>query len=532
VIDGITRITRSAAAVLAVATVVVIVLIVCNAAEFGSVELQRLREPTLILWTCALTAILLRREPGVAWTRMTSRLETWLGSSGGFRVVVLVGGVLIVVSSLTHHLAFNTYSLDLGLYQEALARAWEDPPLASTILGSSLLGEHFSPVLFPIAIVYQVMPSPLTLVVLNALLLWVAVFPLEAVGRELALPASVKNLVCLIYLFSPAVARSAGFPFHHEVLYPVVLFGLYLAFLRDHRISGALLVLAAVAIKEDAGLYLLGMGIFFGLQYRRWRWGAAVAIAGCLSTAIAVVWVIPHFSPGTAVFGPHGSWGPWFDPLDSTPAVRAMLSAFLTEDVLTVIAATLLVPLRGRWTWTVVAIPFLLNLTSSDPFQAQFARFYGLPLTATAAIAALAAITELPYSRSRGLRFAAAAVIINIAAFTYPSIPRCRGDVVAELARIDPTARVIMSASFDPLLQHVEHRELVLAGQRPNARVIVVRTGRHTWPLDKNQAAELVTWLESRPAFEERLRCDDFAIFERRPAKRMGGDRTPGSSTP
>lgn len=521
-IDGIARIVRSAAAVLAVAAVVLIVLIVCNAAEFGSTELQRLREPTLILWICLLTALLLRRDPNQAWARVTDRIETWLGSSGGFRVVVLVGGVLIVVSSLTHHLAFNTYSLDLGLYQEALRRAWEDPPLASTILGSSFLGQHASPVLFPIAIVYQVMPSPLTLVVLNALLLWVAVFPLEAVGREISLPAAVKNLICLIYLFSPAVSRSAGFPFHHEVLYPVVLIGLYLAFLRDQRIAGALLVLAAVAIKEDAGLYLLGMGVFFGLQYRRWRWGAAVAVVGCFSTVIAVAWVIPHYAPGSAVFGPLGRWALWFDPLDSTPAVRAMLSAFFTEDVLTVVAATLLVPLRGRWTWTVVAIPFLLNLTSSDPIQAQFARYYGLPLTATAAIAALAAITEEPYGRKRGLKLAAAVVIINIAAFTYPSIPRCRGDVVAELARIDPAATVVMSASFDPLLQHVEHRELVVPGKRPNADVVVLRTGRHTWPLGRDQAAELVAWLETRPMFEERLRCGDFVIFERQPAKQKG----------
>jgi len=517
VIKGIARIVRTAAAVLAAATVLVIVLVVCNAADFGSVELQRLREPTLILWACVLTAILLRENPGEVWARVTARIELWLGSTGGFRAVVLVGGALIVASSVTHHFAFNTYSLDLGMYQEVLARAWEAPPLASTILGSSFLGEHCSPVLFPIAVVYQALPSPLTLVVLNALLLWVAVFPLEAVGRELGLPAPVTNLVCLVYLFSPAVARAAGYPFHHEALYPVVLIGLFLAFLRDQRIAGALLVLAAVAVKEDAGLYLLGMGVFFGLQYRRWRWGAAVAVAGCLSTVIAIAWAIPHFGPGAAAYGPHERWAPWVDPVDSTPAVRTMLFAFFTEDVLTVIAATLLLPLRGRFTWAVVAIPFLLNLTSSDPIQAHFARFYGLPLTATAAIASMAAITERPLGRSRGVKLAAAAVIVNIAALTYPSIPKCRGDVVAELARIDSAATVAMSGSFDPLLQHVERRELVAAGRKPEADVVVVRTGRHTWPLDKAQADELVTWLESRPIFEERLRCDGFVIFDRVP---------------
>ena len=514
---GLARITRTAAAALAVVAVVVVILIVFNAAAFGSIELQRLREPTLVLWLCVLTAVLLRTDRSEVWAGVTSKIEAWLGSPGGFKVVVLVGGGLILASSLTHHLAFNTYSHDLGMYQEALAGAWESPPLASTILGSSFLGEHFSPVLFPLALVYQVLPSPLTLVVLNALFLWVAVFPLEAVGRELSLPASVKNLVCLVYLFFPTVARSAGYPFHHEVLYPVILIGLYLAFLRDHKLAGALLVLAAVVIKEDAGLYLLGMGIFFGLHHRRWRWGTAVAVAGFVSTVSAVVWVIPYFAPGAA-YGFHGRWAPWFDPVDSTPAVKALLSAFFTEDVLTVIAATLLVPLRGRWTWTVVAVPFGLNLTSSTPIQAQLGLYYGLPFAAMAAIAAMAALADRSYERRRGLQLAAAAVIINVAAFTYPSIPPCRGEVLAELESIDPKAAVTMSAAFDPLLQHVKRRELVRAGQKPRTKIVILRTDRHTWPLDKTTAAEFAGVLERNPRYEERFRCDGFVFFERRPA--------------
>jgi len=510
------RITRTAAAALAVVAVVVVILIVFNAAAIGSVELQRLREPTLVLWLCVLTAVLLRTDRSEVWARVTSKIEAWLGSTGGFKIVALVGGVLILASSLTHHLAFNTYSHDLGMYQEVLARAWESPPLASTILGSSFLGEHFSPILFPLAVVYQVLPSPLTLVVLNALFLWVAVFPLEAVGRELGLPASVKNLVCLVYLFFPTVARSAGYPFHHEVLYPVILIGLYLAFLRDHKLAGALLVLAAVAIKEDAGLYLLGMGIFFGLHHRRWRWGTAVAVAGSVSTVIAVVWVIPWFASGAA-YGFHGRWAPWFNPVDSTPAVRALLSAFFTEDVLTVIAATLLVPFRGRWTWTVVAIPFGLNLTSSTPNQAQLGLYYGLPFAAMAAIASMAALADRSYEPRRGLKLATAAVIINVAAFTYPSIPQWRSEVLAELENIYPKVTVARNAVFDPLLQHVKRRELVRTGQKPSTKVVVLRIDRHTWPLDKTTAAEFVAVLERNPRYEERFRCDGFVFFERRP---------------
>jgi hypothetical protein len=417
---------------------------------------------------------------------------------------------------MTQHLAFNTYSHDLGLYQEALTRAWASPPLDSEILGSSFLGEHFSPVLFLLAPVYQLLPSPLTLVVLNAVFLWVGVFPLKALADEVGLTPPVANLVCLIYLFFPVVARSAGYPFHHETLYPVVLIGLYLAFLRDRKLAGALLVVAAISIKEDAGLYLVGIGAFMGLHHRRWRWGAAVAAAGAIATTVAVFWIIPLFAPDSLGYGFHGRWTPWLDPETVGDAVRNLVAAVATEDVITVLAATLLIPFRGRWTWTVAAVPLVLNLTSSNANQAQLALYYGLPFCATAAIAVVASMAAAPIGRRRGPKLAAASVVINVAALTYPSIPACRGEVLAGLGEIDGGATVIASACFDPLLQHVDRRRPATPQPRSDADVILVKTERFTWPLTRDQAEELAAGLDENPAFRRVLERDGFAFFVRR----------------
>jgi len=501
---------------LAVLAGVVAVLVVFNAAVFGPVAIQRLREPTLAIWLGLLVVVLVSSDRAALWERWTSKLETWLGSASGLRSVVAVGGMLILASSLTQHLAFNTYLHDLGIYQEALANAWHDPPLMSATLGSSFLGEHFSPVLFLIAPLYQLFPSPLTLVILNALLLWVGVFVLRAVARELEVTPSVANLICLVYLFFPVVARSAGYPFHHEVLYPVVLFGLYLAFLRDRKLLGALLVMAAISIKEDAGLYLVGMGVFMGLHHRRWRWGGAVAAVGAVSTLAAVLWIIPHFASGGAGYSFHGRWTPWLDPTGIPGAVRRLVAAVFTEDVITVVAATVLIPFRGRWTWTVVAIPFALNLTSSTAIQAQLGLYYGLPVAATAAIASVAALALQPLSRGRAVKVAAAAVAINVAALTYPSIPSTRGEVLAELAAIDDTASVAMSASFDPLLQRVERRESLRAGVVPTTDYALVKTDRFTWPLSREEAAELAALLEVDGEWERFFSREGFAFFRRR----------------
>jgi hypothetical protein len=491
-------------------------LIVFNLASFGSVELQRLREPTLAVWIGLLIALLVGKGRSDRWARWTSAVERRLGSDRVFTAVTVVGGLLMLSSSVTQHLAFNTYSHDLGLYQEALAGAWANPPFDSAILGSSFLGEHFSPVLFLLAPVYQLFPSPLTLVVLNALFLWAGVFPLRALANEVGLSAAVSNLVCLIYLFFPVVARSAGYPFHHEVLYPVVLIGLYLAFLRNRKLAAVLLVAAAISIKEDAGLYLVGIGAFMGLHHRRWRWGAAVASAGAIATTVAVLWVIPHFASDSLGYGFHGRWTPWLDPATFTDALGSFLAAVATEDVITVIAATVLIPFRGRWTWTVVAIPLLLNLTSSTANQAQLALYYGLPFCATAAIAAVASMAAEPMARRRGLMLVAAALVINVAALTYPSIPACRGDILAELDEIDAGTTVVASACFDPLLHHVERRRPATPGRIPDADFVLVKTERFTWPLSRRQSEELVARLDESPVHIRLLDEDGFAFFVRR----------------
>lgn len=518
---------------LAAASLAAAALIVVNAASIGGVELQRLREPTLVFWLCLLAVVAVQRDRRAAWRSVAETVERRLGSPRAFGVVLAAGGALLVASSVTHHLAFDTYSHDLGMYQEVLAHAWASPPLESHWLGGSFLGEHFSPVLFVLAPVYRLAPSPLTLVVLGPLLLWVAAFPLAAIGRELGLSRAVVNLLCAVYLCFPTVARAAGYPFHHEALYPAIFFGLYLAFLRDRRLVAGVLALAAVAVKEDAGLYLAGVGLFLGLHHRRWRWGAAVAIFGVVSTAAAVLWLIPHFAGDGAGYGFHGRWARWIEPAGVAPAVRSLVTAVFTEDVLTVIAATVLLPFRARWTWTVIAVPFLLNLTSANPNQAQLSLYYGLPVAATAAIAAAAALAARPLDRRPGVTVAAVALVVNVAAFTYPAIPAARDAVVAELETVDPSATVAMSGCFDPLLQRVGDRRLLRPDHPPDSDVVLLKTSRHTWPLSRQQAAALAARLDTDPRYRVAFRREGFVFYRRQVAGEPGSRRMQlGKATP
>ncbi len=71
------------------------------------------------------------------------------------------------------------------------------------------------------------------------------------------------------------------------------------------------------------------------------------------------------------------------------------------------------------------------------------------------------------------------------------------------------------------LLQNVEQRDLIEVGRQPRAGYVVLRTDRHTWPLDKTAAVGLSVVLEEHPEYDERFRCDGFVIYERRPVPRQ-----------
>jgi hypothetical protein len=107
-------------------------------------------------------------------------------------------------------------------------------------------------------------------------------------------------------------------------------------------------------------------------------------------------------------------------------------------------------------------------------------------------------------------------VVINVAALTYPSIPACRGEVLARLGEIDGGATVAASACFDPLLQHVDRRRPATTQPRADADFILLKTERFTWPLTPGQAAELAAGLDENPAFHRVLERDGFAFFVRR----------------
>jgi uncharacterized membrane protein len=200
--------------------------------------------------------------------------------------------------AITHLARFAPGSWDLGIFTEA-ERSYANlhaPVVDIKGPGFDLLGDHFHPILILLAPFFRVFPTPLTLLVAQALLTAASVIPVYQAAHQL-LGRNQARLIALAYGFSWGLAAMNGYDFH-EVCFAVPLLASSLSALVRLRYRAAVLWAAPlVFVKEDLGLTVAAIGLAIALLYRRRQTGMSLAYWGIAWTIIAVYVVIPLANP-------------------------------------------------------------------------------------------------------------------------------------------------------------------------------------------------------------------------------------------
>jgi uncharacterized membrane protein len=248
---------------------------------------------------------------------------TWLLAAATFAVYTTI--------SVFRYLRMDPGSWDLGIYTEYVRQlaGLHAPVVTIKGAGFNLLGDHFQPIVALIAPFYRIFPTPVTLLVAQALLTAISVFPVCRAAREL-LGTGVSRVIGAAYGFSWGLQQMIIFDFH-EIAFAVPLIAFSLsALVRRRPWAAAAWALPLVFAKEDQGftvavigLVMLGMAVTAGRHPgpaghartglagptptgRPWAGQAASAwaIAGGLLvvwglgwSALAIEVIIPHFNP-------------------------------------------------------------------------------------------------------------------------------------------------------------------------------------------------------------------------------------------
>ncbi|GAA1874746.1 DUF2079 domain-containing protein [Actinomadura bangladeshensis] len=268
--------------------------------------------------------------------------------------------------------AFRTGSYDLVIFDQAV-RSYSrlDLPVAM-VKGVhngfgpdfSVLGDHFSPVLALLAPLYWIHDGPETLLVAQAVLFALAIWPIWRYA-ERRLGAGAAYCAAGAYALSWPIAEALAFDFHEVAFVPLLSALLVERHDAGRRVQAAVAAFALLLVKEDMGLLLAGFGLYLLTRpdeqdgERRGprdllprgdrRAGLAYVVVGLVATWLCSRVLIAAFGGDNAYYWAYGALGP------DVPhaAVHALTRPW---DV----AAVLVDPPQKVATMALVVLPLLL----------------------------------------------------------------------------------------------------------------------------------------------------------------------------
>ncbi len=233
-------------------------------------------------------------------------------------VYVIAGAALFAaIYALLSWLKYRAYMdarFDLGnmvqaVYNTAHGRFLEGTTGELKPRQMSRLGAHVDPILALFALPWLVWPSPVMLLVLQAVIIATGAWPAYRLGTRVTRDPRAGALLAGAYLLYPALGFLVLNEFHPVALATPLLLWAFL-YIEESRWLWALpfLVLAA-ACKETVPLALGTMGVYFAIRKRSWR-PLIMTAAAAAYFAVAVWVIIPHYNGDQSAFiARYGDYG-------------------------------------------------------------------------------------------------------------------------------------------------------------------------------------------------------------------------------
>jgi uncharacterized membrane protein len=350
-----------------------------------------------------------------AWDRLAVVLLALMMLS----YLVIVGWMV-----LSRHRQFGSYAYDLGIYDQALWLISRGYRPYVTVRELHILGDHFTPILYPLAMLYR-MPQPTAnLLLFQTAALALGAWPLYRIGRRMPGSPGVGLLAAATYLLYPPLRGVNLFDFHPIALAtPGVLFAL--DFAAERRMRPFLLAcIWTLLCKQEAAAVVACLGLWYAARWKQPN--ALILMVGGAAWFFTALRVQAHFAGMD-----QSSYVELYSHLGDTP-VEIMRMFLLTPWVpllsldaketlsylLLLLAPVALLPLRTPGLIWLLAFPLALNLFSNRYYMRQIHFQYTALLTPVLLAAATVALTRVPPRLPRHLAAAAWTLCTLLAALT------------------------------------------------------------------------------------------------------------------
>ena len=203
-------------------------------------------------------------------------------------LALMVLGYTVYFSYYTilRHYQLESQAYDLGVFENTFLQTLKGDFLNNSHYGNrSLFSHHFSPIFALWYPFYYWLPTTETLLTLQSAFVASSAIPLFFLARLLLRSNPVACLITFCYLIHPANHGANFYDVHEMASFPI--FGLALFYFLEKRQSAGywIVVVLALAVKEDIALLLILIAVFIAIHKR--QYGLALG-----TSVLSIAWYI------------------------------------------------------------------------------------------------------------------------------------------------------------------------------------------------------------------------------------------------
>jgi uncharacterized membrane protein len=268
--------------------------------------------------------------------------------------IALLFSILFIADSIRIHDVLGTSAYDLGLFDQAF---WLNSKLLSsfnTVRGMKIMGDHFSPIAYVFAPLYQIWPDIAWALAMQTLSVTMGGIILFYIVAHL-LPGKpwLGLAVVAAYYLNPLVHNTLLWQYHELVLASGLYMLLIWSYLKDRYRLYLVSMVLLLMCREDMPFTLAAFGVLAFIEKRgRYGWGAILlsVLWWILATRVAIPYFngIGYFRHTNGVlstlFANIANPAFYFERLLDPHSIRYLLQVFLPIGLLGLFSPRYLIP--------------------------------------------------------------------------------------------------------------------------------------------------------------------------------------------
>ena len=209
-------------------------------------------------------------------------------------IVAIIGVLLFGFVGIVTVLRYKSYlnsTFDFGIFTQMYENMRQTGSAATTLERNRLLshfGVHFSPIYYIALPIYFIFPSPVTVQLIQALMIALPVIPIVLIAREYRLSNWMTVGFTLLYALYPATSGGAVYDMHENCFLTFFLLMTIWAAEKKKTYIMILMMLFAFFVKEDAAIYVLVLGTFYLLSRKDKKRGLILMVCAAVYFLIAI----------------------------------------------------------------------------------------------------------------------------------------------------------------------------------------------------------------------------------------------------